>query len=74
MNFDRLAVSFTLYMEKFQLIMLTKLTGCRTSTFLYISLDKTCDLRGGAISGPQVQDLNKLGRGSLDATYIISGL
>ena len=58
-------------MEKVPLVMLTKLTGCRTSTFLYKSLFKTFDLRGGVIYGPQGHDLNKLGRGSLnDATYI----
>ena len=49
MNFDRSAVSLRLYKEKFLLIMLTKLTGCITSTFLYISLCKTCNFRGGAI-------------------------
>ena len=68
---------FRLYMEKFPLNMLTKLTGCRTSYFLYIhvSLCKTCDLRGGVIFGPQGHDLNKLGRGSLDdATNVISRL
>ena len=49
--------------------MLTKLTGCRTST------NKTCDIRGGAIFGRQRHNLNKLGRGSQDdATNIISRL
>ena len=44
----------------------------RTSTFLYISLSKTCDLLGGASIGPQGHILNKLGKGSLDdATNII---
>ena len=52
--------------------MLTKLTEFRTSTYLYISLSKTCDLCGGAIFGPQRHSLNKLGSGSLDdATNII---
>ena len=46
-NFDISAVLLRLYMLKFPLIMLTKLTACRTS-FLYISLSKTCDLHGGA--------------------------
>ena len=60
-------------MEKFPLTMLTELTGYRTSTFHYISLCKTCNLRGVAIFGPQGRDMNKLGRGSLDdATHIIS--
>ena len=55
--------------------MLTKLTGFRTSTFLFISLSKRCDLRGTASFGPQGHNLNKLGRGSLDdATNIISRL
>ena len=38
---------------KFPFIMLTKCTGCRTSTFLYISLSKTCEIRDGAIFGPR---------------------
>ena len=50
--------------------MLTKLTGCRTSTFLdveprYKSICKTCDILGGAISGPLGHILNKFGRGLL---------
>ena len=53
MNFDRSAVSLRLYMEKFPLIMLTKLTGCRSSTFLYMSLSKMCDLQGMANFGLQ---------------------
>ena len=58
-------------MKKFPLIMLTKLTGCRT--FLYISLCKTCDPRGRASFGPQWHNLNNLNRGSLDDdTDIIS--
>ena len=62
-------------MEKFPLISLTKLTGCRTSTFLYISLSKTCEICGEVIFCPQGHNLNKLGRGSLDdATYKISRL
>ena len=49
--------------------MLTKLTGCRTS------ISKTCDIRSGAIDGPQRHNLNKLGNGSRDdATNIISKL
>ena len=35
MNFDRSAVSLRLNMENCPLIMLTKLTGYRTPTFLY---------------------------------------
>ena len=54
MNIDRSAVSIRLYMEKFPLIILTKLTG-----FFYISLCKTCDLRGEDIFGPQGHDLQK---------------
>ena len=61
MNFHRSAVSLRLFMEKFLLIMMTKLTACRTITFLFIGLSKTCD-----ISGPQGHDWNKFGRGSLD--------
>ena len=57
-------------MEKVPLHMLTKLTGCSASTFLYISLFKTFDFQAGVTFGPQGHDLNKLGRGSLDdATY-----
>ena len=74
-DFDSSAVSLRLYMENFPLIKLIKLTGCGTSTFLYMSLSKTCDLWGEAILGPQGHYLNKLGRGSQDdATYIISRL
>ena len=40
--------------------MLTKLTGCRTST------NKTCDNCSEAIFGRQRHNLNKLGRGSQD--------
>ena len=49
--------------------MLTKITGCRTST------NKTCDIYSGAIFGRQRHKLNKL-RGGLqdDATNIISRL
>ena len=64
MNLDRSAVSLRLYLEKFHLIMLTKLKGCRTSTFLYTRLSKIFDLRGGAIFGPKVHNLNKLRRAS----------
>ena len=53
MNFDRSALSLRLYMGTFPLIMLTRLTECITSTFLYISLCKTCDLGGGTIFGRQ---------------------
>ena len=60
MNFDRSAVSLRLYMEKFLLIFLKKLTGCRTSSFLNTSLCKTCE--------PQGNDLNKLGWSSLSDT------
>ena len=75
MNFDRSAVSLRCYREKFPLIMLIKLTGCKTSTILYMSLSTTYDLRGGVTFGPQGHNSNKLGRGSLDdATYIISWL
>ena len=60
-------------MEKVPLIMLTELTGFRTSTLHYISLCKSFNLGGVAIFGPQRHDMNKLGRGSLDdATHIIS--
>ena len=49
--------------------MLTKLTGCRTST------NKTCDIHDGAILGRQIHNLNKVGRCSQDdATNIISRL
>ena len=54
--------------------MLTKLTGCRTSTLLYISPSKTCDLHGRAIFGPQRHNLNKLGRGPLDYKHNIKPL
>ena len=37
-----------------------------------MSLSKTCDLRDGAIFGPQGHNLNKLGRVD-DATYIYQG-
>ena len=57
---DRSAVSWRLYMENFPLILLTKLTGCRT--YIHVSLCKTCGLQSGAIFGPQGHDLNKLGR------------
>ena len=68
MNFDRSAVPLRLYMEKFSLIVLAKLTGCKTLTFLYacISLCKTCDPWGWAIFGPLWHNLNELNRGSLD--------
>ena len=63
MNFDRSAVSL-----KLNWVMLTKLTGCRTST------NKTCDIQGRAIFGRKRHNLNKLGRGSQDdATNIIQG-
>ena len=43
------------------------------SHFTYISLCKTCDPLGGAISGPRSLILNKFGRGSHgDAKYQIS--
>ena len=46
--------------------MLTKLTGCRTST------SKTCDIHDGDIFGHQINNLNKVGRCSQDdATNII---
>ena len=75
LNLDRSVVSLRLYMEKCPIIMLTKLAVCRTSTFLYKSLSKTCDLGGKVIFGTQGHNLNKLRRASLDdATYIISRL
>ena len=40
--------------------MLTKLTGCRTST------NKTCDIHDGAIFCRQIHNLNKVGRCSQD--------
>ena len=52
MNFDRSAVSLSLYMKKFPLVILTQLKGCRTSAFLYISLRKTYEIRGEAIFWP----------------------
>ena len=55
--------------------MLTKLTGCSTSTFLYISLIKHVKSAMGPGFGPQGHNLNKFGRGSQDdTTYIISRL
>ena len=72
MNFDRSAVSLRHYMEKFPL---SNLTGCKTSTFLYISLSKSCDLLGRAIFGPHGHNLSKFGRSLLDdATNIITRL
>ena len=71
MNFDRLGE----FGSNLALIMLTKLTGCRISTFLYISLSKHVTSRGWAIFGPHGHNLNKLGRVSLeDATNIIKKL
>ena len=56
-------------MEQFPFILLTKLTECRTSTFLYLSLSKTCEMQGGDVFGPQGHNLTNFGRGSLgDAT------
>ena len=46
-NFNRSANSLKIYMKMIPLIMFTKLTGCKTSTFLYISLCKTSDLQEG---------------------------
>ena len=64
-------------MEKFPLTLLKTLTGCRASTFLYISHLES-EGGGGAFSGSRGHkfiNLNKLGRDSLDnTTYIISGL
>ena len=51
MNFDRSAVSLGLHMEKFSLIMLKKLTGCRPS--------------GCGHFWPHGHTVNELGRGPL---------
>ena len=70
MNFDRSAVSLRLNMEKFPFIMLTKLTGPRTSTFLYMSQVKCVT----SMAWPFLAT-SKLWRGSLDdATQTISRL
>ena len=56
-------------------LMLTKLTGCRTSTFLFRSMCKSCHPWDRPFFWSQGHALNKLGRGSLDdATYIIPRL
>ena len=51
-----------------------KINRCRTSTSLYISPSKTCDLHGRAIFGHKRHNLNKLGRGSLDYKHNIKPL
>ena len=60
MNFDRSVVSLTLNMVTW--VMLTKLTGCRTST------NQTCEIQAKAIFSHQAEgyNFNKLGRGSQD--------
>ena len=64
MNFDSLISLVSLRLHGKVSILLTNLTGCKTSTF-YVSLFKTCDPRVVPCLAPG-HTLSKLGRGLLD--------